>query len=531
MYQILERANHKKSEKGRPSTKGGPHAAALPIQMKLPSKPVIQREGTDFSEFLNKKEGSVPRNQTVPGVLVYGIEEYRGIQRLLGLRMSETDTVEIKYTYNKISITESLTKKQMLAYFKQLSKDRSEGGAVKAQAEARFLAINKIMNDLYKDWGKPLPETRKTVVESLEDIDSTASDSQQKKEEVPKVIDSTPYLPQGFAKKIESPAGTEGLYTVDKYNNYSWRNFKVPQSKMKTSNEMKDELKMQGIIIESRVYSEKDVKENFFSVFNPAYKIKDVKNEIEKDLKEWTEGELPQGEERNSILDYQKELLLSQYSPVNTYLESNEFIATKESKEMEGNSYFTKARLTRAKKQFELQTRRACKFGLDYAQKKNFDVAFMRDIINEDNVIENAPIPAINRVPITTSELRKQFRIENRSLVVKKAQFFDRKGRKTTTPWMDQSSKAKWDQLERDNLFFYQALYKKLIGTDIPKGGMVEIRDRFIENYSKKTEKAYLSPSELIWVACHEYLNRSHERSICKTSEMKKEILNKASTT
>lgn len=433
--------------------------------------------------------------------------------------------LEIEYTYSdgaseskKVTETKELNKEGLLASLKELSSKRGRGGKDKAEAEAIARAINAKMNDLYELYGKPAVQKEP---ESLEEVESVSCGSGQlPKTDKSEGSDSTPFLPEGFMRKTKDLAGTEGLYTVDRYNNYSWRNFEVPANKLKKF-EDKGEVKV-------------DIKPNYFSVFNPAYNVTNAKADIESDLKNWMEGKLADSDEKKSIADYQTELFKSRYSPVVTYLESEDFTNTKESKTEEKKSFFSVEVMTRAKRLFELQTRRACKFGLDYAQQKNYDVAFMRDVENEDSVIAKKEIEAIHRVPITTSELRKQFRIEKRGSSVKKARFFSINGNDDSSPWDDTAKASAWSQIEKDNLIFYKVLYKYASsgentqsnnGADIEKSEKVaDVKTAFLEKYKAKEENKDCSNSELVWRACCGYLKKERKSSP-KTSDMKREIV------
>lgn len=207
---------------------------------------------------------------------------------------------------------------------------------------------------------------------------------------------------------------TKGFYTVDKYNNYSWRDFE---------------------------YNGKPS----FSIFNPEYKGKSD-SDIRDDLKKWTSNLNYNNEvDKSYVLDYQEKLLAHpSYSPILTYHESDEFI-----KERTGCKENT------PKGRFELQTRRACKFGLEYISKKeDGKIAFLRSIDGE-NMPEN-DIAILNkeptkdrangrtsdteRVPITTSELLKAYRL---NMNQNKIYFFDQEGKKIDAPWVKEQKEKK----------------------------------------------------------------------------------------
>lgn len=486
---------------------------------------VVQRKKTHFSDFLNEKDGK-KRDEKVPGVLVYGIEESRIRQRILGLRME--NPVKIKYDYIR-TMEEELTKDQILGYLDSLPADR--GGENGKQAVARVGGIDKMIDREYETLGKPAApqqgqEAAAHAAEPLEMVEALAIPQPETREsqipqggmpEAPQALeDEIPYLPEGFAKKTIRPAGTatSGLYTIDLYNNYSWRGFKVPNNKL-----------------------EPKEKDEYFSIYNPYYNETDP-NEIKTDLKEWAdkeewtkEGAGVPAEQKADIMDYQEKLLKSNYSPLETYKESYDFVATKETKDVKNSSGGTDKKHTEAKRKFELQTRRACKFGLEYAKEKKYDIAFLRDKANEQAVIDKKKIAAIGRVPITTSELRKQFRIESRENVppVSKAVFFDGKGERTLKPWMDADSSKKWNEIEKNNRKFYKALYDWLGGSVVPEGGIKALKDEVIDKCKKRYPDKKTSNSELIWEACKGYckaMDIAHGAET-PTSKMKEDIVKK----
>lgn len=493
---------------------------------------VVQRKKTDFSIFLDEK-GGAKRDEKVPKVLVYGIEESRIRQRILGLRMESP--VKIKYDYIR-TMEEELTKDQILGYLDSLPADR--GGENGKQAVARVGGIDKMIDREYETLGKPAApqqgqEAAAHAAEPLEMVEALAIPQPETREsqipqggmpEAPQALeDEIPYLPEGFAKKTIRPAGTatSGLYTIDLYNNYSWRGFKVPNNKL-----------------------EPKEKDEYFSIYNPYYNETDPKK-IETDLKEWAdkeewtkEGAGVPAEQKANIMDYQEKLLKSNYSPLETYKESYDFVATKETKDVKNSSGDTDIKHTEAKRKFELQTRRACKFGLEYAKEKECDIAFLRDEANEQAVIDKTKIAAIGRVPITTSELRKQFRIESRENVPSGsgAVFFDREGAKTSEPWKRDPSQnpsekfhEKWNAIEENNRKFYKALYDWLGGSVVPEGGIKALKDEVIDKCKERYPGKVMSNSELIWVACKgfcDHVGIAHTDET-PTSKMKEDIVKK----
>lgn len=251
-------------------------------------------------------------------------------------------------------------------------------------------------------------------------------------------------LPQGFSlTKDKHPNGyaTTGFYTVDIYNNYSWRDF--PKGMVVTVNE--NEI------------------DPYFSIFNPLYlKKKPSDDDIKKDLELFTETNLSTLEGKKAeVLEYQKNLLdHPNYSPIKTLRENAEFVKKKEPVEGKDNvkngNDITEEEKTVAKSRFELQTRRACKFGLEYMSKKLIDrkemgeVAFLTsvyggspnkekeptdssDILNKTKTRNRASgKPSHERVPITTSEMRKLFRIRSGNIGIR---FYNSAGELVKAPW------------------------------------------------------------------------------------------------
>lgn len=486
---------------------------------------VVQRKKTHFSDLLNEKDGK-KRDEKVPGVLVYGIEERRIRQRILGLRMESP--VKIKYDYIR-TMEEELTKDQILGYLDSLPADRD--GKNGKQAVARVGGIDKMIDREYETLGKPAApqqgqEAAAHAAEPLGMVEALAIPQPETRESqipqggMPEALqaleDEIPYLPEGFAKKTIRPAGTatSGLYTIDLYNNYSWRGFKVPDGKLKPGGE-----------------------HACFSIYNPYYNETDP-DKIKEDLINWAdeekwtkEGAGVPAEQKADIKDYQGKLLESNYSPLKTYKESYDFVATKETKDVKNSSGGTDKKQTEAKRKFELQTRRACKFGLEYAKEKEYDIAFLRDEANEQAVIDKKKIAAIGRVPITTSELRKQFRIEKREDVppVSKAVFFDGKGERTFKPWTDANSSKKWNEIEENNRKFYKALYDWLGGSGVLKDGIKALKDAVIDECKKRYPDKKTSNSELIWEACKGCCKemRIAHTAETPTSKMKEDIVKK----
>lgn len=310
---------------------------------------------------------------------------------------------------------------------------------------------------------------------------------------------ASPNLPDGFKnKEKKQPFGyaTTGFYTVDRYNNYSWRDF------------------AHGTL------------EPYFSIFNPLYlKDKLDEGEIRKDLEEFTEKQSYNLEEdRKEVLDYQKKLLNHpSYSPIKTLQESEKFVLEKEpvgdqkTTADEDKNGVTPKKKEVAKSRFELQTRRACKFGLVYMANKKKDRANMGEIAflssvhgnkaNEQDKKEPTDSSSIlnkakttnragggsssERVPITTSEQRKLFRIRSGNIGIR---FYDRYGKLIKAPWNKEGEG--WNEYAHERRQKYEILAEKLKVSK--KGTLEKLKQRVTGALRIKYPGKSLS--EMIWL-------------------------------
>lgn len=201
-------------------------------------------------------------------------------------------------------------------------------------------------------------------------------------------------LPEGFmGKQAKQPSGwaTTGYFTADRYSNYAWRDFPFE-------------------------------KEANLSIFNPDYKAhltakhgrdrEAITKDLRKDLEKWTDS-LDQPSE---VKEFQRQLLdHPRYSPLVTFFESDEHVLRKEG--MVGGDA--------AKARFQLQTRRASKFGLEYMKTNEGSVAFIREVKTVGEAPKDSSLvvhkaktksrpgdkeAAMSRVPITVSEELKAYR-------------------------------------------------------------------------------------------------------------------------
>ena len=284
-------------------------------------------------------------------------------------------------------------------------------------------------------------------------------------------------LPTGFSDKgSDRPVGwaTAGYYTVDRYNNYSWRDFAFHG--------------------ESR-----------FSIYNPDYVLElerftdksSKKNKIKEDLKTWT-GNVTPGEEKNEVKDYQDNLLShSSYSPLTTFFEGEDFV---KSKEGAGDI---------AKSKFQLQTRRASKFGLQYMKDKQGQIAFISWVdqkiglpANSDFVLNktkstNRPAGKTSgsRVPITVSEKRKLFRIRHGDSGIN---FYDGNGKLIKAPWNKGGDKRKWREYDERRRLKYQDLLENKLSVAPKSENIEDLKKQLREELDKIPEYKELSLSEAI---------------------------------
>lgn len=318
----------------------------------------------------------------------------------------------------------------------------------------------------------------------------------------------SPNIPTGFKEKQkEQPLGwaTKGFYTVDRYNNYTWRDF--PKKLC---------LSVCGTMITP-----------YFSIFNPLYlKNRPTDDQIKAHLAAFKdEQHYDNDNDSSEVTKYQDELLKHpSYSPIKTLRESKEFVKEKEpvgSQTLnQRDNGITEEEKEEAKSRFELQTRRACKFGLEYmAQKQKTrsemgEIAFLSSVhgnqadgankveptdskfILEKTKTGNRPGGASSseRVPITTSEQRKLFRIRSGNIGIR---FYDSDGKLIKAPWnRDGINKDGWHQYECRRREKYERLAGRL-GIS-KKGTLDELKKRVAEELKKHYAGKTLS--EMIWL-------------------------------
>jgi len=295
----------------------------------------------------------------------------------------------------------------------------------------------------------------------------TARDAQRKKE--------AHDLPEGYIEREDTnppnkAMATKGYFTTDRYNNYSWREF-CP-----------------------------DGVDRAFSIYNPNYHPRN-KGEIIDDLKKWTKAHTP-GDQLSEVEKYQDKLLEHpRYSPIVTYFESNNFVKEKAKK-------FKDEEVSEdlAKERFDLETVRACKFGLDYIKEKGGQIAFLFSVdgdtnpASSENILEKRRFPRAqgkpDRVPITTLEQRKLYRIRHNNTGIN---FFGHDGNAIKAPWNIKGGdfdRHGWIKYEADQRIKYEKLAEKLA---INKTGKLEVlKKRVTDNLKERYSN--LSPSEAIFV-------------------------------
>lgn len=315
----------------------------------------------------------------------------------------------------------------------------------------------------------------------------------------------SPNIPTGFKeKRKDQPSGwaTKGFYTADRYNNYTWRDF--PKN-------------LSLSVCETKITP-------YFSIFNPLY-LKDspTDEKIKGDLVSFKDSQHYDNDDKNEVTEYQNKLLEHpSYSPIKTLRESKEFVKEKEpvGPQGDGDIGITKEEKEEAKSRFELQTRRACKFGLEYmAQKQKTrsdmgEIAFLSSVhgnqadgtnkveptdskfILEKTKTGNRPGggSSSERVPITTSEQRKLFRIRSGNIGIR---FYDSGGKLIKAPWnRDGINKDGWHQYECRRREKYERLAGRL-GIS-KKGTLDELKKRVAEELKKYYAGKTLS--EMIWL-------------------------------
>ncbi|MCT7981353.1 eCIS core domain-containing protein [Laspinema olomoucense] len=225
------------------------------------------------------------------------------------------------------------------------------------------------------------------------------------------------YEKDRFKKEEDNPRGTAtvGGFTVDIFNNYAWRDYQETQGWL-------------------------------YSVFNPAtlidYLEANKRREadeflelLQEKVQKWTEKEISNrkylGEEtKKSIVQFQKELFKSEYSPFKTLkkilsLQTIMEVMKKEGKASEdgGETMYYNEKEALSKALFYTQTRKGCKFGIDWVKESRKAmkshgikvIAFIIDsyikVYGYDQVVGKEKGPK-GREYYTSSELRKSYREE-----------------------------------------------------------------------------------------------------------------------
>lgn len=246
-------------------------------------------------------------------------------------------------------------------------------------------------------------------------------------------------MPSGFEKRVIIPESiaTVGPYTADHFNNVTWRGF--------TEKNGKPNLSIFNETTQKRI-------ENSKSDFSKH------KKDVEDVLSPWRDS-LSKEFTTDKHDQFFKELMAhSRYSPAKTSMENGNEI-----KEREGDKNVGKAK-------FQSQTRKSSKFGLEFQRKNDQNVAFMLDYPSFGSKPDNydfqinkvktgnraGGLKSSERVPITTSEMRKAYRDKDERGT--QPTFFAG-GKKVDAPW--EQKKDDWGKYGTYRLKKYEAAWEQ----------------------------------------------------------------------